>query len=179
MKQITLEEYKDYLINNYRYEYDNTEYQKLKRKNILENKYKNNYLESIILSKYEFVNKILEISTDNYYGYINIPLENEPNIIYIDLDLIGGYMSDIVVKDSDNNFYSVSLLKKIFGQSFLIEPCKIELIEEFVKEDDFEIVSEIPLYYLYVQCKKEIIDNVRKQFFKNKKRKEKFNKNLI
>lgn len=168
MRQITLNEYKDYLINIYKHEYDNTEYQITKRKNILKNKYKDNYLESIILGTYEFVNKILEMSDDNYHGYINIPLEKRPDIVYINLDLSGGWMSDTIVKDSDNNFYSVHLLKKIFGPFFYIEPCEVELIEEIDEELDFEIISEIPLYHLYIQCKKEIIDVVKQQISKNK-----------
>lgn len=76
-------------------------------------------------------------------------------------------MSDMVVNDSDNNFYSISLLKKIFGPFFHIEPCKIQFSEEVNGDDDFSIISEIPSYYLYIQCKKEAIDNVRDYFLKS------------
>lgn len=162
MYKINLEEYKCYLVNKYNHECDNNEKQRQKRISLLNNKYKNEYLENIIVGTYNFINKIIEISENNYYGYIEIPLETEPEIIYIDLDLTGGWKSDTIVSDSENNFYSVSLLKKIFGQFFSIEPCKIEFHEEIDEDDDFLILSEIPNYYLYIQCKKEIIDNARK-----------------
>lgn len=167
MVSISLEQYKDYLINSYKHEYDNTEYQITKRKKILKNKYKDDYLESIVLGTYQLVNKILEISDDNYHGYINIPLEKKPDITYINLDLCGGWMSDTIIDDSDNNFYSINLLKKIFGPFFSIEPCKIELTEEVDSDDDIVIMSEIPSYYLYIQCKKEVLDNAKNYFLKS------------
>lgn len=163
MKQITLNEYKFYLVSKYKYNCDNTEEKIIQRKNLLNYKYKNEFLESVIIGTYNFVNKILEISTNNYPGYIRIPLETEPDITYINLDLSGGWKSDTIVKDN-NNFYSIGLLEKIFGQYFSIEPCEVELTEDIDENDDFTIVSEIPSYYLYIQCKKEIIDNVRNQF---------------
>lgn len=170
MEQINLEEYKKFLVNNYKHEYDNNEYQKNIRTDLLKNKYKNEYLESIIVGTYNFIQKIFEISDNNYFGYIEIALENEPCITYIDLGLIGGWMSDTVVKDSDNNFYSVGLLRKIFGPFFDIEPCKIEFIEQSEGDEDFLILSEIPLYYLYIQCKKEIIDNTKMKSNDNNKK---------
>lgn len=160
---ISLNEYKTYLIDAYKHECDNTENEKLKRTTLLENKYSNEYLESIIKGTYNFVNKLITISQTNYNGYIKIPLEQEPNIKYIDLNLTGGWMSDTVVSDSDNNFYSIGLLKKVFGDFFSIEPCEIEYSEEIEGNEDFLVVSEIPSYYLYIQCKKEIIEEVSEE----------------
>jgi len=71
-------------------------------------------------------------------------------------------MSDIVVRDSDNNFYSIGLLKKIFGNLFPIELCKIEFIEELDGDDEFLILSQIPCYSLYIPCEKEAIDKIKK-----------------
>lgn len=158
---INLEEYKDYLVDKYRHECDNNETQRQKRLSLLNSKYKNEYLENIIISTYNFANKIIEMSENNYYGYIEIPLESEPNITYIELNLTGAWMSDTIVRDSKNNFYSIGLLMKIFGNFFLINPCKVEINEEIDEDDDFLIVSEIPSYYLYIQCKKEIIENAK------------------
>ena len=70
-------------------------------------------------------------------------------------------MSDTIINDSENNFYSIDLLRNIFGYSFIIEPCKTEITEELDGDDEFLILSEIPSYYLYIQCKKEIIDNAK------------------
>lgn len=161
MKQICLNEYKEYLVNSYKHECDNNEIEKNKRFVLLSNKYTDEFLVDIIIGTYSFVNKIITISENDYYGYIRIPLESEPDINFIELDLTGGWMSDTIVKDSDNNFYSLGLLRKIFGDLFIVEPCKVEISEEFDEGDDISILSEIPSYYLYIQCKKEIIDKVR------------------
>jgi len=162
MDRINIEEYKFYLINKYRYECDNNEIQREKRLSLLNKLYKDEYLESIIIGTYNFANKIIEMSENNYNGYIEIPLENEPKIIDIFLNLTGGWMSDTIVSDSENNFYSIGLLKQIFGKFFYIEPNRVEFTEELDEDDDFSILSEIPSYYLYIQCKKEVIDNAKK-----------------
>lgn len=162
MEKICLEEYKYYLVNKYKHECDNTEMERKKRISILNINYKNEFLENIINGTYDFVNRIIEMSENNYHGYIKLPLECEPNIMGINLNLTGGWMSDTIVRDSLNNFYSVGLLNKIFGSFFAIEPCMIETYEEYDNiDDELSILSEIPSYYLYIQCKKEIIDNVK------------------
>ena len=163
INEISLEDYKSYLVGVYKHECDNTENERLKRITLLNKKYENEYLESVIDGTYNFINKIIKISDDNYNGYIKILLENEPEIIYIDLNLTGGWMSDTIVNDSNNNFYSIGLLKKVFGDFFSIEPCEIEFSEEVEEEDDFSIVSEVPSYYLYIQCKKEIIEEIKEE----------------
>lgn len=162
MDKISLNEYKNYLVNKYIHECDNNETERTKRESILNTNYKDEFLESIIIGTYDLVAKIIEMSENDYYGYIKLPLECEPNMIHINLNLTGGWVSDIVVKDSLNNFYSIGLLKEVFGDFFTIEPDWIEMTEEYDEiDDDISILSEIPSYYLYIQCKKEIIDNVK------------------
>ena len=168
MYKIDLEEYKSYLVNKYRYEYDNNENQRQKRLLLLNNNYSDEYLESIITGTYIFASKIIELAENNYYGYIEVSLEREPEIKYIDLNLIGGWKSDTIVSDSRNNFYSINLLKKIFGEFFSIEPCKITFDVEVETIGEITILSKIPSYYLYIQCKKGIIDNVKKKILKSK-----------
>lgn len=163
MDRISVEEYKYFLVDKYNWEYDNNEAQRQKRLALLNSRYSHEYLEQIIIGTYDFANKIIEMYENNYYGYIKLPLENEPQITHIDLSLMGGWKSDIVVRDSLNNFYSVRLLKKIFGERFYIKTCEIEIDEELDEDDDISILSEIPSYYLYIQCKKEIIDNVKNE----------------
>ena len=75
-------------------------------------------------------------------------------------------MSDTIIKDTDNNLYSIRLVRQIFGSNFIIEPCMIDIIETWEEDDEFAIMSEEHLYYLYIQCKKEVLDNVRGQCFK-------------
>lgn len=171
MNQIDLFEYKELLIRKYRYECDNTDEKILERKDNLETRYEDEYLEEIISCTYCFISKILGMMGEYYAGYIEIPLDYKPVIEHISLNLTGGWISDTIVKDSDNNFYSIGILKKIFGPRFMIEPCKIEFIREFDEEDDCTIMEEIPSYYLYIQCKKEIIDEIKNDFIINKKQK--------
>ena len=90
-------------------------------------------------------------------NYINIPLEKEPNIVYIDLNLRGGWWSDIIVSDSDNNFYSVELVKKIFGPHFIIEPDRIEHYEEIDEEYIEEDVEED------IETEEEIIEEIQEE----------------
>lgn len=161
--EISLDEYKDYLIDVYRHECDNRVEQKLERMSLLEKNYNDEYLESVIEGTNKFIDKVIKITENNYNGYIKIPLEKEPNIEYINLNLTGGWMSDTIVRDTDNNFYSVGLLKRTFSDFFSIEPCKIEYDEEYEGDEDFLVVSVIPSYYLYIQCKKEIIENVKEE----------------
>ena len=52
MSRINIEEYKNHLINYYRYEYDNAENQRKKRMLLLANKYSDEFLEKIILGTY-------------------------------------------------------------------------------------------------------------------------------
>ena len=163
MEKITLKEYKDYLIDKYVYEMDNLESRRLMRVNLLNSNYNDEYLERVIIGTYNFIDKIIKISENNYYGSITIPLDMEPMIMDINLNVIGGFISDTVVRDSNNNFYSIGLLKKVFGSFFYIEPCRIDFYEEIDEDDDFCIVSEIPTYYLYIQCEKEIIDSVKNE----------------
>jgi len=163
MEKVSLEEYKNYLVNKYRYEYDNNETQRQKRMSLLNCKYNNEYLDSIIEGTYNLVSKIIKMSESNNYSFIEIPLECEPEIVYIDLNLTGGWWSDIVVSDSNNNFYSIGLLKKIFGPLFIIEPCKVEFTDEWNEDDEFSILSQTPSYSLYIQYQKEMIDNLRNE----------------
>lgn len=163
MDKISLEEYKYYLVTKYRYACDNNEVQRQKRASLLNSQYNNEYLDSIIEGTYNLVNKIIKMSESNNYSFIEIALEHEPKIKYIDLNLTGGWWSDIVVSDSDNNFYSIGLLKKIFGPLFGIDPCKVEFTDQWDEDDDFSILSQIPSYSLYIQYQKEIIENLKNE----------------
>lgn len=161
MEKISLEEYKDYLVNTYMHECDNNEFGRNKRRVLLANCYTDTYLESVISGTYNLVNKIFDLSEDNYPGFIEIPLDYEPDIHYLSLNLTGGWMSDTIVRDSDNNFYSLGILRKVFGPMFIIEPSKVEFYEEIDEDDDFSIVSEIPSWSFYFQCSKEAIDSAK------------------
>ncbi len=161
MERISLDEYKDYLINSYRHECDNNDFGRSKRRVLLSKSYTDDYLESVINGTYDLVDKIFDLSEENYHGFIEIPLDSEPDVHFLSLNLTGGWMSDTIVKDSDNNFYSIGILRKVFGYMFIIEPGKVEFYEELDEDDDFSIVSEIPSYSFYFQCSKEDIDKAK------------------
>lgn len=163
MERISLEEYKSFLVNKYVYEYDNNESRRQKREVLLNKQYPSEYLESIITGTYAFVDKIIEMAENNYHGYVEIPLDYEPMITHISLNLIGGWASDTIVSDSENNIYSISLLKKVFGPKFYIEPCKVEITESLDEADDFAILSEIPAYFSYIECSKEVLESVKER----------------
>ena len=163
MEKFILEEYKSFLVNKYVYEYDNNESRRQKREALLNKQYPSEYLESIITGTYAFIDKIIKIAENDYSGYIEIPLECEPKVTHISLNLIGGWASDTIVSDSENNLYSISLLKRVFGPNFYIEPCKIEFTEELDEDDDFAILSEIPACFLYIQCPKEVLESVKEK----------------
>ena len=59
MEQITLEQYKKYLVSRYNWECDNTEQGRLKRMSLLNHRYTDEYLENIVIGTYNFVNKII------------------------------------------------------------------------------------------------------------------------
>lgn len=160
-----MEEYKELLIKTFVHECDNNELMINIRRNILNNKYNDEYLQNIINGTQDFINKIINITSNNYFGYISIPLKSEPYIesIY----LTDGCQVDEIVKDSNNNFYSIRIFKKIFGDAFKIISNKIGLVDDIVEEDGIFIVGFIPLYCLHIQCKKEIIDNVKNEFYKD------------
>ena len=161
MEKIDLDEYKNYLINSYVYECDNTVESRMKRAVLLQKKYPDSYLESVIDGTYDLIDKIFEKADDNYPGFIEIPLEKEPDIELLSLNLTGGWMSDTIVRDSDSNFYSINLLRRFFGPFFGIDTSRVEIYEEIDGDDDFFIMSEIPTYSLYIQCSKEIIDKAK------------------
>ena len=167
MDRISLDSYKKYLIDHYKYECDNNEICRQRRKDSLERQYTDELLNSIIDGTYRFIDKILELSSSDYPGYIEIPLDFEADISYLFLNLTGGWMSDTIVRDSDGNFYSVGLIRCAFGPYFIIEPSKVKYNEEedIIDEDTF-ILSEIPNYSLYIQCNKDILDSVRQKEIK-------------
>lgn len=166
MNLISLEDYKIYLIEKYRYEYDNNEAMQRKRCGLLNKNYSDEYLQSIICGTDKFINKIFDLSSDDYVGFIERELECEPEITYINLDLIGGWMSDTIVKDSDDNFYSMGLVRRIFGNMFIIDPEKVDVEEKLFDDGDICIGSEIPSYSLYIQCEKKYIEEAKTKYLK-------------
>ena len=165
---ISVDKYKEELVNTYRYECDNTDEKRKTRRNDLEEHTSDEMLDGIIKGTEAFIKKILSLSEKNYPGFIRIPLEEEPTEKRISLNLVGGASSDRIYLDSDGNYYSMRILLDTFGDGFHIEPCRTDFIDE-IDRGEITIISEIPSYSLYIQCKKSVIDKVRREFADKRK----------
>lgn len=141
---INLEEYKNVLVNTYRYEIDNSESKKEERRELLNRRYNDEYLNKIITDTYHVIKNIFDISEN---GYCNISMDDDTTC-YISLNLIGGYSSDILYIDSYGNIISRYILKETFGNLFSIT---VKEIEYDFAEDDPDIMSFDYSYSLYLQ----------------------------
>lgn len=141
---ITIEEYKTYLINTYAREIDNSKDKRTKRKAYLENKYPDNYLNKIILDTSKIIDLINIEQTKNFY---EIKIE-ENKIKYIELNLTGGWHSDVIYEDMFGNLISEYILKRYFGNMLIVEE---KVIEREFDTGDPDVLSFDYEYYLYIQ----------------------------
>lgn len=141
---IDLEEYKNVLINVYRYEIDNCETQKIKRKENLNKYYCDEYLNKIISDTYSVIRTIFDKSET---GYCNIDMDDNTTR-YIFLNLSGGWFSDRLYIDSYGNIISEYILKRTFGDMLVVE---LKEEEYDFETNDPDIVSFNYTYSLYLQ----------------------------
>lgn len=141
---INLEEYKNILISTYKYEFDNTEEQKRKRKKYLEKYYSDEYLSKIINNTYTIIKRIFDI---NEHGFCYIKIEDDM-IHTISLNLVGGYHSDRLYIDINGNIISEYILKRTFGTRLSID---VNIEEHDIESDDPDIISFDYEYFLYMQ----------------------------
>ena len=160
----TIDEYKEYLINYYRWPIDNNEESKRKREVYLLSKYSDQYLQKIIDDTYNFIKDIFSSDTIKF-GYCIFDA-NENSISYINLAIHGGGPSDNIYIDLEERNISEYLLKQIFGKFF-----SIELREDvFEYEADEDIIGIRYKYSLYMQGFPQKLDEIKEKFFcKNKK----------
>ncbi len=156
---ITLEEYKKYLINHYRSEYDNNSEKREERKRILERKYSDEDLQRIISQTYDFIRDVL-ISDTLDSGYIKIPVYDDTTE-YISLNLVGGYFSDMYIIDNDGRQISEHIINDFFGKQI-----NFEIREEITEKEEDDIVGLYPDYFIYMQGFPNNIEEIKKEFFK-------------
>lgn len=142
---ISLDEYKNYLVNFYSWPMDNSKSLAKKRKEILAKKYSDNYLLKIISDTNSFVKDVL-ISDTIDYGYFKSKVPNDTTL-FIDLELHGGWMSDTIYIDSKGRYISKYLTKVIFGEETIIELT----VDEIEKVTDEDICGFDYRYYIYMQ----------------------------
>lgn len=162
---ITLDEYKDYLVNWYKYEIDNTEERRNERKEYLNRVYNDDFLQKIIDDTYTFIRQIFDSSTIKK-DYCSFPLNNDsPKYISCPY-IVGGGFSDIIYIDLDGKFISRYILKYVLGKSLCVS-----LIDEEIPfdADDEDIISFDYMYYLYLQGFPKNLQELKENLFGNNK----------
>lgn len=152
---ISLNEYKDYLVNTYSWPIDNSEELILKRRKLLELKYGDEFLSKVIGDSYSFARSVLNSSTINS-GYFRNELSDDTTV-YINLELHGGWMSDTLFVDSEGRYISKHIIKAIFGRSVLVE-LRTEETEREVENGMFTFDYN---YYIYMQGFPEDLSDIR------------------
>lgn len=142
---ISLNEYKNYLVNTYSWPIDNSNELALRRRKLLELKYGDEFLSKVINDSYSFAKSVLNSNTINN-GYFRNELSDDTTM-YINLELHGGWMSDTLFVDSEGRYISKYIIKKIFGRSILVE-LRTEEAEREVEDGMFTFDYN---YYIYMQ----------------------------
>ena len=161
---ISLDEYKNYLVNFYCWPMDNAKSFIKKRKEILTNKYSDNYLLKIISDTNSFAKDVLMSDTIDY-GYFKIEV-NDDEHLFINLELHGGWMSDTIYIDSKGRYISKHLIKTIFGKKTIIE-LKIYEVERIT---DDNICSFDYRYYIYMQGFSENLNMIKNSILGDNKK---------
>ena len=142
---ISLNDYKNRLIERYSWPVDNTELEIEKRRQLLTKKYSDDYLEKIISDTNSFIKDVLSSETLEY-DYYESEID-EDTTTYIDLDLHGGWSSDVLYIDSTGRIISHGLISQFFDNK----------IQMYIKCDEIEDTSDPDIlsfyyrYYIYMQ----------------------------
>lgn len=156
---ISLEEYKNYLIDTYHWEYDNNDKMKQERKERLSKKYSDEFLQKIVKDTQKFVADIFNSETINY-GYCRFELYQDTTS-YISLGLSGGWFSDRLFTDIKGRIISEYILHNIFGKQFMIYVKDEEII---IDTDNDLIVGVDYTYSLYMQGFPQNINEIKEEF---------------
>ena len=97
---ITIEEYKKYLIDYYKYEIDNNNDKRKERRIELSRKYNDELLNKIIVDTYDFIKDIFNSDTINK-GYCSFELEDDTTSI-LSLNICGGGLQDTIITDMND-----------------------------------------------------------------------------
>ena len=132
-----LDSYKEYLINYYFYECDNTESKKDSRRKLIEQRYSDEYLQSIIDNTKEFILNIIDTCNDDY---ISIPIAYREE--YIFTNCTGGHHPDILIPiDEVDKSIKISkhLLDAFLGKKFSVFLDEDE--EKYYDEEDGMLIG--------------------------------------
>lgn len=160
---IDLNNYKNYLINNYHYKIDNSLEKRAQRRVYLDTYYPDEYLSKIVDDSYSFIKDIFN-DPSLEKGYISYEVE-EDTTKYISLNLVGGYHSDTLYTDNNDRTISKYILKKTFGSSLIVDIK--EDLHEFDTGDE-DLISFDHRYSLYLQGFPNNMEEIKRDFFSNK-----------
>lgn len=155
---ISLQEYKDYLVSVYCYEYDNTEERREERRKELERKYSDEKLQYIIENSYDFAKDVLSTQSASH-GYASFKLMDDTTR-YISMGLVGGYFSDMLFVDHKGRLISRYILRRIFGDEM-----DIRVHTDEIPFHDGPVYSHMDLYELYVRGLPKDLNSVRNELF--------------
>lgn len=157
---ITLDEYKQYLLNNYKYKADGKLARIIEREFFLSKFYPDEYLNKIIVDSYDFIKDLFHYESLKK-GYVHIELEkNSSTGIY--LNKTGGGYSDELFVDEQERIISKYILKKVFGSQFHIE---IDCDETLFETEIEELIGVNYHYYLYMQGFPNNLDEIKENLF--------------
>lgn len=161
---ISLSDYKEHLINSVMCEFDDDDFHKNERSEILSKRYDDKFLNKIIKDTYLFVQDILNSDTLEY-GFCKIKLKNDITR-FISLNLVGGYYSDKLYVDCNNRVISDFILKNIFGDSISIDVREEEVPFPCDEKDLFCIMSYDYCYWLFIQGFPKNMNDIKKKILK-------------
>lgn len=153
---ISLNEYKEYLVDKYNYEIDNNEEKREYRNRLLSTMFEDAFLEKIISDTYEFVGDILNSTAIND-GYYIIQV-NDDETSYISLNLIGGYPSDTLYKDNNGRIISRYIISDVFNNEF-----SMYVNQDDVTFEEDDIVSTYCNYALVVHIFSKDINKIKNE----------------
>ena len=154
---ISLTDYKNYLIESYHHEIDNTAEKREERREELEKNYGDFQLLRIINDTYSFVLSVLNSDVEEK-GYYKFPIDYDTTD-YISLNLSGGWHSDKLIMDSRGRMISNYILKQVFGP--LID---FGVREELREYEDGDIVGYDADYSIYMQGFPKNLDEVKEKY---------------
>lgn len=143
---MTVEEYKNEIINFYVEPIDETFERLFERRRIFEKRYSEEFISKVISDTYKFI-ELLEKECETYY---RVKVSEEAKS-YISLGLFGGRPSDILYHDCFGNIISRKILNRYYKNEVMIEIIDDEYTNEDEINEDISIVSYSYDSYIYVQ----------------------------
>lgn len=159
---ISIDEYRNVLIEYYKYNYDKDTYEL--RKRTINNSYDDEYLKRIINDTreiYEILLETLKKEGHTYEDKVYISIDIEEENINISNGCIGGWHSDTIYifYVGNREYYISNYILNLFFKGF-----DIYVHEDIIERMEDECIgSFIPIRKLFIRCKKDIYESFIKE----------------